>query len=153
MWGADQIEGLSSEDLRQLTVRDLDGWSALTLRQRGRDLIVYNPAQNSPRINSVVMHELSHIMLGHDLAEAGISEDGHLVPSNFDQAQEAEADWLGGTLLLPRPALLEIRKLGLTDDRARQKFLVSDQMLKWRFRMTGVDYQIANFVKKRARSI
>ncbi len=95
------------------------------------------------------MHELSHIMLGHELASAGMTEDGHLIPSNYDQDQEDEADWLGGTLLLPRPALLAIRRAELTDDQAMFEYQVSSQMLTWRFRMTGVDYQIANARKKR----
>jgi Zn-dependent peptidase ImmA (M78 family) len=152
IWNANEIEGLGTKDKVQLTVNDADSWSAFTLCQRERHLIVYNPAQSEPRINSVAMHELSHIMLGHELASAGLSEDGHLVPSNFDQEQEAEADWLGGTLLLPRPALLGIRRSGLTDDQAMNRFLVSQQMLNWRFRMTGVDYQITNSARKPTRS-
>ncbi len=57
----------------------------------------------------VLMHELSHIMLGHELATASRTADGHFLNGNYDEAQEREADWLGGTLLLPRPALLWMR--------------------------------------------
>lgn len=88
------------------------------------------------------MHELSHIALGHELHSASLSNDGHLIPSNYNQDQEDEADWLGGTLLLPRPALLRIRREGLSDGQAMAKFQASEEMLKWRFRMTGVDYQL-----------
>ncbi len=97
------------------------------------------------------MHELSHIILGHELTSASLTADGHFVPTTYDQDQEDEADWLAGTLLLPRPALLKIRSLALTDGQARSTYQVSDQMLKWRLRMTGVDYQIANARKRRAR--
>ena len=151
VWSAAEVDGLSNEDLNQLTVKDNESWSAFTLRVRDRHLIVFNPGQSPPRINSVVMHELSHIMLGHELASVGITEDGHLIPSNYDQDQEHEADWLGGTLLLPRPALLAIRRTNLTDDQAMIEFQVSGQMLNWRFRMTGVDYQLASVRKKWAR--
>jgi Zn-dependent peptidase ImmA (M78 family) len=99
----------------------------------------------------VVIHELSHIMLGHELASAGMTEDGHLIPSNYDREQEDEADWLGGALLLPRPALLVIRRRRITDAQAMLEFQVSQKMLTWRFRMTGVDYQLANAQKKWAR--
>lgn len=146
---ANEIDGLDHDDLIQLTYTDKDSWSAFTLRIRERHLVVFNSGQSKPRINSVVMHELSHIMLGHELAAAGTTEDGHLIPSNYDQDQEDEADWLGGTLLLPRPALLAIRRLGLSDDEAMSEFQVSRQMLTWRFRVTGVDYQLANARLKR----
>ena len=148
VWSVSQIENLSSKDLLQLTVTDSDSWSAFTLRIQEKHLVVFNPAQSTPRTNSVVMHELSHIMLGHELASAGMTGDGHLIPSNYDQAQEHEADWLAGTLLLPRPALLAIRHEELSDEQAMIKYLVSKQMLLWRFRMTGVDYQISNARRK-----
>ena len=85
------IDGVGEGDLSQLTVIDKDSWSAFTLRVQDRHLVVFNPAQSPPRINSVVMHELSHIMLGHELTSAGMTSDGHLIPSNYDQEQEAEA--------------------------------------------------------------
>ncbi len=149
VWSAAQVEDLSAGDLDQLANKDNDSWSAFTLRVGGQHLIVFNPGQSDPRINSVAMHELSHIMLGHELASAGITEEGHLIPSNYNQDQEDEADWLGGTLLLPRPALLAIRRTRQTDDQATIKYQVSRQMLTWRFRMTGVDYQIANARRRR----
>ena len=147
VWSAADIEGVSESDFRELTVEQPDSWSAFTICRGDNHLIVFNSAQSIPRINSVVMHELSHIILGHELTPAEITADGHLVPSNFDQNQEDEADWLGGALLLPRPALVQIRKNHLTDSEATETYLVSSQMLTWRFRMTGVDYQIANSKK------
>jgi Zn-dependent peptidase ImmA (M78 family) len=148
VWSTAQVDGLGKADLAQLTRTDKESWSAFTLRIQDRHLIVFNSGQTEPRVNSVVMHELSHIMLGHELASAGMTHDGHLIPSNYDQDQEDEADWLGGTLLLPRPALLAIRRAGLTDDQGMFEYQVSRQMLTWRFRMTGVDYQLANARKK-----
>ena len=88
------------------------------------DIVVYKPVSSKSRVNSVVMHELAHIILGHELADALVTEDGSLAPSNFDQNQEDEADWLAGTLLLPRPALIHIRKQGLNDSTARTKYQV-----------------------------
>lgn len=144
VWSAADVQDVDPDDLAQLTIRDTDSWSAFTLRLGDSHLIVFNPSQSLPRRNSVVMHELAHIILGHQLAAAGFTDDGHLVPSNYDQDQEDEADWLGGALLLPRPALLRIRRSDLTDEQAMKRFMVSRQMLTWRFRVTGVDYQLAN---------
>lgn len=151
VWTETDIVGVSHDDLFQLTVTDPDSWSAFTMRVGEKHLIVVNSIQSAPRQNSVIMHELSHILLGHELTSAGLTAEGHFVPTSYDQDQEDEADWLAGTLLLPRPALLRIRNLGLTDNEAQTNYQVSDQMLKWRLRMTGVDYQLTNARKRWAR--
>lgn len=142
VWNEKDIQGLSELDVRQLTQKDPESWSAFTMRVEDRHLIVYNSTQSSARQNSVVMHELAHITLGHELTSASVTEDGHFVPTTYDQDQEHEADWLAGALLLPRPALLKIKFNNMIDDVAMDYFKVSNQMLTWRFRMTGVDYQI-----------
>lgn len=150
VWAADEIGGVGQSDIHHLLVVEPDGWSAFTVRVGESCLVVFNPSQSDKRINSVVMHELSHIMLGHELVSAGTTDDGHLVPSNYDASQEAEADWLGGTLLLPRPALLWMRQEGMNADAATEHFQVSTDMLNWRTRMTGVDHQLRNSKKKRS---
>lgn len=149
LWKERDVRELGQEDLFQLTHQDPESWSAFVLRIRQRYLIVYNSAQSRPRINSVIMHEIAHITLGHELTSAGLSADGHLIPTVYDQSQEDEANWLAGTLLLPRPALLDMRREGLSDQDAMHHFLVSEDMLTWRLRMTGVDYQMANARRRR----
>ena len=142
IWAADEITGLSLEDIQQLTKTDPDSWSAFTSRIGHKNLIVFNPSQSMPRRNSVIMHELSHIILGHKLADVLTTADGQIVPSHYDQEQEDEADWLAGTLLLPRTALLNVLKSGMDENKICHKYLVSMQMLNWRTRMTGVKYQL-----------
>lgn len=148
LWSEKDISGVGEDDIAQLTSVDADSWSAFTIRIRSSHLVVYNSSQSDPRRNSVVMHELAHIILGHELTSASLTEDGHFVPTSYDQDQEDEADWLAGTLLLPRPALLNIRRAGLADQQASEEYMVSQQMLTWRFRMTGVDYQLENARRK-----
>jgi Zn-dependent peptidase ImmA (M78 family) len=143
VWSDRDIDELPDLDRLQLTVNDPDSWSAFVIRIDQKHLILYNSAQSEPRVNSVVMHELSHILLGHELSSAGLSEDGHLLPTIYNQDQEDEANWLAGTLLLPRPALVKMRLRGVSEPQAMQMYGVSEQMLKWRIRMTGVDYQLA----------
>jgi hypothetical protein len=141
IWSASDVPKMDPAALGLLT-RDGAGWSGITLRVGDRFLVVYNPAQSPRRINSVLMHELAHVILGHELTDAHTSSGGSLVPTNYDTDQEDEANWLGGALLLPRGALLWMRARGLTDDEATQHFIVSAEMLRWRFRMTGVDVQL-----------
>ena len=144
VWNEGDVSGVSGDDIRQLCITDSESWSAFTMRVEDCHLIVYNSAQSTPRQNSVVMHELAHIMLGHELTSASITEDGHFVPTSYNQDQEDEADWLAGTLLLPRPSLLQIRYRRVSDMEAMETYMVSQQMLTWRIRMTGVDHQISN---------
>ncbi len=143
VWSTSEIKGLTNEDTQNLNNPNDDSWSALTMRMNTSHLVVYKDAASLARKNSVVMHEISHITLGHELADACILEDGSLVPSNFSQDQEDEADWLAGTLLLPRPALMSIRHQKLSDQRAQDLYSVSREMLHWRVRMTGIDYQLS----------
>lgn len=143
VWSTTDVQGLTADALSVLNDETDQSWSALTMRFGVDHLIVYKPVTSKGRRNNVIMHELAHIILGHELATACILEDGSLVPGNFDQDQEDEADWLAGALLLPRPALLSIRKRRLSDDAACREHLVSLEMLKWRLRMTGVDSQLS----------
>ncbi len=143
IWSTDEVNGISTEARSVLRDETDQSWSALTMRLGADHLVVYKPVSSRGRRNNVVMHELAHIILGHELAKACILEDGSLVPGNFDQDQEDEADWLAGALLLPRPALMSIRQRRLSDEEACEEHLVSVEMLKWRIRMTGVDYQLS----------
>lgn len=144
VWTESDVSKVSKDDITQLCVVDPESWSAFTMRFKDRHLVVYNSTQSIPRQNSVVMHELSHIMLGHDLTSASLTDEGYFVPTTYNQDQEDEANWLAGTLLLPRPSLLHIRYRRLSNTEAMEKYKVSQQMLTWRFRMTGVDHQISN---------
>ena len=58
-----------------------------------------------------------------------------------DKAQEEEASWLAGCLLLPREILLHIKHNGLADDAACRHFGVSAKMLTYRMNVSGVNLQ------------
>lgn len=143
IWSLKEIKELSDEHYDQLTQEARNDWSAFTtLPIKERRLIVYNPNASDARINSVCMHEMSHIILNHKMTQASTSTDGHLILGQYEKAEEDEANWLAGALLLPRPAALNIRINMLSKEDAMKQFLVSEEMLQWRIRMTGVDYQL-----------
>jgi Zn-dependent peptidase ImmA (M78 family) len=143
IWSPQDVSGVPDADIQHLLSSGSQEWSGFTLRIDSSHLIVANSAQSPRRQNSVVMHEMAHIMLGHELVTGTITGGGFFVPSTFSQDQEDEAAWLGGTLLLPRPALLWMRRRRLSDEDAATHFGVSPDLLKWRIRMTGIDYQLA----------
>ena len=142
VWHPQEIVGIPTTDLQYLLGPGREEWSGFTLQIGARHLVVLNSAQSTRRQNSVLMHELAHIILGHELASAMLTASGDFVPSNYDQDQEDEAAWLGGTLLLPRPALLWMRRQRQSGEEAATHFGVSPDLLRWRIRMTGIDYQL-----------
>jgi len=60
---------------------------------------------------------------------------------SYDKIYEEEADWLSSCLLLPREALVDIKRRGMSDAEAAEDFGVSVRMLSYRMAMTGVNRQ------------
>jgi uncharacterized protein DUF955 len=144
VWPHDRISSIPLLDRNYLVGFGRNEWLGITLHLGDRHLIVTNTAQPSSQQNSLVMHELAHIMLGHELASSP-SVKGVPVPvalGIYSQEQEDEAAWLGSTLLLPRPALVWIRQERMSDDDAATHFGMSVELLKWRIRTAGIDYQL-----------
>lgn len=140
VWSVSEIE-LSEEDLRQLIDVDGQSWSAITVSVFDKYAVVFNPTHTDGRHSSNVMHELSHIVLGHDPTTMFFVGEGELALRGYNSDTEEEANWLAGTLLLPRNALVHIRKTRMPDEQARMIYSVSDRMLNYRLRMTGVNRQ------------
>lgn len=142
VWSEANVKALDDNDRIVLNDIQDDSWSALTLRCNASHLILYKAGVSLARENSVIMHEISHILLGHELSDAMVSEEGALVPKNYNHDQELEADWLAGTLLLPRPTLLYVLRKNMDRKAVLDSYKVSGQMYDWRIRMTGVKNQL-----------
>lgn len=114
------------------------GFSAVTVCSESSRLIVYNPAHPPGRRSNSLVHEVAHILLGHDPAPA-LDEGGC---RHWDERAESEADWLAGVLLVPRDgALWWIRNGGDVADGATH-FGVSEALFRWRVNQTGVARQV-----------
>ena len=101
-----ELSGLSRQSIRQLTIVDPDSWSAVTVAARGKNLVIVNSAHARTRQRSSLAHELAHVIPNHRPSKTRVSKEGILFRDRYDTEQEEEADWLGGTLLLPRGGLL-----------------------------------------------
>ena len=130
--------GANDRSVRRLLSKDA-GFSAATVVSGTKRLIVYNPRQPPGRRASSLSHELSHLILEHQAAPAiGIGGCRH-----WNGMQEAEADWLGATMLVPRESALDwMRQDGNLEEGARN-FGVSVELFRWRVNHTGVVRQIA----------
>lgn len=124
-----------------------DAFSACTFRpSEDRVVVVFNPL--SKRRTSNLAHELSHVLLDHELSR--VETLAGMTFLSCDSVQEEEAGWLSGCLLLPRPLLLaEVRK-GLKATEIAQKCGVSEAMARYRLNVTGVLRQAGAGGKKKS---
>jgi IrrE N-terminal-like domain len=139
------LPGLPSDVKDQLFSTDPWGWSAATLEVGDRTVVIYNGKKSKGRQASDIIHELAHVILGHDPAQVVFSEDGQLATRTFNQKQEDEANWLGWTLLLPRDALFAARRSRMADAQIAEAYGVTERLVAYRAQMTGVDAQIRRF--------
>jgi hypothetical protein len=141
--GPEAIPGMTPELLHQLLVVDAASWSAVTVAYDGCTVIIHNTAHAPCRQESNVMHELAHGLCGHPLARV-VQLPGVPFPMReYDADHEEEASWLGACLQLPRVALLSSLRQGLGDADIMEQYNASDELVRWRRRLTGVDLQLA----------
>jgi hypothetical protein len=127
---------------RRLMTEFRDHWSAITVMDGSNHLIVTNSAHASTRQNSSLAHELAHIILSHEPSLMFMTPKSGLAIRTHNDEQEEQANWLAGALLLPRDALLGIRRRGMSDEEACREYGVSPAMLKFRLNVTAVDVQL-----------
>jgi Zn-dependent peptidase ImmA (M78 family) len=135
-----------------LTREDPWGWSAVSVLQGETAVVIYNPRHSAGRIASDIVHELAHLILGHEPARLIMSHDGSFVMRSYDQKNEDEANWLAWSLLLPREGLLSCKQRGLSSVQIAERFGVTESLVTFRSRMTGVDNHLkakANYRRAR----
>lgn len=140
LWTPHDVPGLPSEVRRRLTTAHADCWSAVTISSGLRTVVIFNPAHSSARQASDITHELAHILLGHKPGHMFMAPSGAALRTH-DRDQEAEANWLCGSLLLPREALVSIRRRRITEETACAEYGVSKELLRYRLNATGVNFQ------------
>lgn len=115
-------------------------FSAATFEVGGRSIIVTNPIRTLGRLASDVAHEVSHILLEHELSE--IREVDGLPFRTCKPEEEEQATALGGTLLLPRPLLMRAARDSLGPEEIAATCGVTVEMARYRYNTTGVAKQV-----------
>ena len=141
VWRPEEVPRLAESSLQQLVNHDPSSWSAVTIRSADTNLTIVNSAHAPNRQRSSLTHELAHLILDHGPGRIDVSPEGHLLLNSFEQEQEEEADWLCGTLLVPRAGLITAYRSSQDPGVLSNRFEVSVEMLNWRLRMTGVATQ------------
>lgn len=137
----DGVPALDDES-RQIFLGESGGWSAVTLTNGRKTVVVLNSAHSAARSASDLMHELAHLLIGHQAGRIDITEDGALILNTFDRLQKEEATWLAGCLLLPREALLWTLQQKLEPEAAAQRYGASLAMFNYRLNVTGAEQQV-----------
>ena len=140
IWSLEEVPELDQATSNYLCSTEGDEWSAVTVEVNCTRIIVVNPTHSQARQASDLMHELAHVTLAHDAAKFFITTDGYAM-RDFDEKQEAEANWFAGCLLLPRVALANNLYKRKTVDTAIEEYGVSRQLYTYRLNMTGVRKQ------------
>lgn len=135
------VPGMTADDLKQLTQTDRYGWSAVSFTIDGSTTIIQNAGNSVGRQSSDLMHELSHIILEHEPSQLILLESGQFAMRSFNEKQEDEANWLAGTLLLPRVALASCVARRLSSSAIAQQYIVSEKLVTYRRGITGIDLQ------------
>ena len=146
----DDIPDLDPSVIHQLLVTDPGSWSAITVSASGLEAIITNSQHRGGRPSPDIMHELAHLLLGHDPSTMFYVAEEDIALRGYSGEAEAEANWLAGALLLPRDALVRVRILGMGDCEIRDTYGVSQALLRYRLDMTGVNRQYGG--RRRPRS-
>lgn len=115
-------------------------FSAVTFEISTTKVIVTNPLRAVGRIASDLAHEISHIILKHELSE--ITEFDGVPFRTCRPDEEEQATALGGTLLLPRPLLIRAAARGMGPEEIAQRYSVTIEMARFRYNATGVARQV-----------
>jgi len=143
---ADEL--VSIDRLRELYDIQSNAFFACTIPlPNGSSAVVYNPLMPDSRRNSDVSHEVAHILLDHSLSR--LERIGNVSFLSCDKAQEDEASWLSGCLLLPRPALVHDLKKRRSHATIAEQRVLSIEMVEYRIRVTGAARQLAASRRKR----
>lgn len=107
-------------------------FSAVTVPCGHQTAIVHNDGHHPNRQRSNICHELAHCFLGHQACPP-LTDEG---TRHHDGGIEAEANYLGGALLITNEAAIHVVSHGLAY-RAPEIYGVSLQMAEYRLRVSG----------------
>jgi Zn-dependent peptidase ImmA (M78 family) len=121
-------------------------FSAMIAFAGSRRVIIHNDTHALTRQRADMSHELAHALLIHK---------PHVVVSGeepaFDTAQEDEASWLGGVLLVPDEACFSLCWRGVSLRDAADRMGVSVDLMRWRINKTGAQRRVLRARRSRAK--
>lgn len=108
-------------------------FSAVTIADGSFREVLHNDYQHPNRCASSIMHEIAHVVLGHPPKPPFLGDTCR----SFDPVMEKEANELGFTLLVPKPAALFAVEAFHNRSAAAAHYGVSLALLDYRIRKTN----------------
>ena len=115
--------------------RDGEGFFAFYAEVGDHRMVFYNPACGAERQESDLMHELAHVVCGHE--GQAIRFGSEFALRAHDPAHEAEAHRMGSILQIPGDGLFRHLVDGRSDEEIAAIYGASLQMVRWRKSQTG----------------
>lgn len=117
-----------------------DRWSAAIFSKNDKKYIIHNHTHSPYRQESDLMHELAHAICDHKLSDLQTALSNCIIPlRKYDEQQEAEAEWLGACLQLPKPALFHYFHIAKKNNSEISAiFNASEEMVRYRLSVSGV---------------
>ena len=132
------FNGSSAEAVHHFHRIDQGAFSAVTVFDGPRRLIVYNDSHSLGRRSSDMAHELAHALLQHRPGSA-LDDRGC---RRWNAEQEEEANWLSGALLVSEEAALQIARTGQSFEEAAETYRVSQAMITFRLNVTAAHRRV-----------
>jgi Zn-dependent peptidase ImmA (M78 family) len=104
----------------------------------GDKIILHNHNHSSKRQQSNIMHELSHIIRGHEVPDDYAKLCMQLGLHYYNREHEEEAKYLGACLQISRPGLQWALKRNYTELQISEYFNASQEMVRFRLNTSGV---------------
>lgn len=130
---------------RQFSGSGRSVFSAVTVFDGNRRLIVHNDFHSAARQASNLCHELAHGLLLHPPTPA-LDDRGCRF---WSKEIEEEANWLSGVLLVPDEAAIAVVKKGIGLAYAATLYGVSKEMMQFRINLSGARKRVRRFSRRR----
>jgi Zn-dependent peptidase ImmA (M78 family) len=108
------------------------------LNSGNEKIILHNNFHSKKRQQSDLMHELSHVILGHEIPEEQAKLCAQLGLHYYNPVHEEEAKFLGGCLQITRLGLLWALKKGDSESEISDYYIASNDLVSYRLHITGV---------------
>lgn len=142
IFSVNEIFGDNCSHPHYSTMSDTNKFSAMWMpNSEGVKIILHNTNHSKYRQQSNLMHELAHIISGHEVPIETAILCAQLNLHYFNKQQEQEAKYLGGCLQITRPGLLWTLKNDYTHQMISDYYCASLEMVKYRIGITGVERQ------------
>jgi Zn-dependent peptidase ImmA (M78 family) len=138
VWRLSDYQATIPGAVERLTGADAGAFSAMMAFVGQHRVIIHNDSHAITRQRADIAHELAHALLLHEPHRV---LDGKT--PDFNELQEAEASWLGASLLVTDKACLLLCRRGVSTTAAADRMGVSEPLMRWRINSIAARKRIA----------